>query len=116
MSGISQGAIMGGIGQGINQASANILNLYGMKQKMDLQQQQMDINKQNADSYSKMLQYNFVSQAEHTWKSPQVRQPMPGRGTDQPGRMNFGLPAQLETDPAYMQPDANAFFDPNIGG
>ena len=53
MNGYQQGAIAGGIGRGINTALSGILNLYGMQRRLDVQTQQLDIQKQNSATYHK---------------------------------------------------------------
>ena len=64
MNGYQQGTITGGIGKGINTAVSGILNLYGLQQRLDLQKQQLDIQKQNSVTYHRMMHYNLAGRFE----------------------------------------------------
>lgn len=116
MNGYDQGAITGGIGKGINTAMSGIINLYGMQQRLDLQKQDLDIQKQNSATYHKMMHYNLASRFEREvgedlskWMTPSVRRPTPG-GVGLPAH-RLGLDASLELNPRYMQPGADALLD-----
>lgn len=123
MSGIYKGSVMSGIGQGIHQATSGILNLYQMNQRNQLQQQALDIKKQNSDIYQKMMQYNMASRFEKDfdpskWGTPQVRRPAAG-GIGDPQASRLGLDSQslqqpdlpdAQGDPRYLQPGASALL------
>lgn len=105
MSGISEGGIYSGIGRGIEQATSNILNLYGLKQRFDLQQQGQAIDKQHADNATKRLQLKIASLAEmefDEWHkrtrdtaTPRVR--APGSG------VNLRMPGSYDTNLNYLE-------------
>ncbi len=123
MSGVYKGSVMGGIGQGIQQGVSGVLNLYQMHQRQQLQQQALDIKKQNSDIYQKMMQYNMASRFEKDfdpakWSTPQVRQPAAG-GIGSPQASRLGVDSQslqqpdlpdAQGDPRYLQPGASALL------
>ena len=78
MNGYTQGAITGGIGEGLQQASANILNLYGMQRHFDMQQQNLDIQNKTAATYNKRVDLkNFGSDKwweEHQASSARIQE------------------------------------------
>lgn len=109
MNGYQQGAITGGIGEGLQQASANILNLYGMQRHFDMQQQNMDIHKQNADNYNKMMHYSLASKFERDfdptqWMTPAGTRPTTRAGVG-PQARRLGMDQTLDT--GAVQPGAN---------
>ena len=117
MNGYQQGAITDGIGRGINQAVSNILNLYGMKQRFDLQQQGLAIDQQNADSNTKRMHYTLASRFEREmgddpskWMTPSVRRTVPG-GVGTPQANRLGVNQSIDADPRYLQPGADALLD-----
>ncbi len=117
MSGYSEGAITGGIGEGINKAVSNIMNLYGLKQRLDLQQQGLAIDRQNADTYKRQSQLKDFGSPHH-WDHANLsrfHQPTGASTPGQPGmvgslqamRPGVGVPP-MTGDPQYMQPGADA--------
>jgi hypothetical protein len=120
MNGYQQGAITGGIGQGLDKAASNILNLYGMKQRFDLWQQGLDIDKQKADTNTRRSQLKDFGSPHH-WDHANLskfHQPTGASTPGQPGlvgppqamRLGLGVPP-MTGDPQYLQPDANALRD-----
>lgn len=116
MNGYQKGAITGGIAKGINTAMAGVLNLYGMNQRMNVQQQQLDIQKQNSSSYQKMMHYNLASRFEREigdelskWMAHGGTRPSIGGTVPRANRL--GLDATLQADPRYLQPGADALLD-----
>ena len=118
MNGYMAGAVTGGIGKGIDKATTNILNLYGMQQRFNLQQQDLDIQKQNSDTDQKRMQYHIASRFEQEmgddlskWMTPASTGSRVSLGGVGPRARRMGLDASLDVDPRYMQPGADALPD-----
>ena len=117
MNGYQEAGITSGIGQGLDKAVSNILNLYGLKQRFDLQQQGLAIDKQNADSYKQeadtrkrrsLLKYFGSS---HHWDTANLSKFHQPQGAPSGSEPDFRVPQQYTLDPRYQQAGADALRD-----
>ena len=78
MNSFMQGGIYSGIGQGLQNATSNILNLYQMQQRADLDKENSAIKKQNSEMYRRMMEYSLASQIERGGDLSKFMQPPSG--------------------------------------
>lgn len=96
MNGYMQGAITGGIGQGLQQASSNILNLYGLNKRLEAYKGRNALK---------------VFGHQDAWNPMTLRQFHQPQAPPTSGEQDFRIPRSLTVDPRYGQADANILFD-----